>query len=211
MSVTKAISILVVLLMTSGFFTGCIKYDYNERAAQFPEKYFGTQPGYHLLSEHFAVEVNERLMKFYHLDKSTHKKALLGIVTTFWGDFANYGQREVAYAISEDGKRLLFFDEPGVGEGKPIPMKIGVFVADLYLMDVDNAQKQLLYSDVHRLGTSCVDLPKNYIRYGKISAVGNIEKIAYSTESKEVFLEARRKMLWDSGEKDKICGPLDVL
>jgi len=195
-------------LVAIGILAGCTTYDYKKYGADEPEKYFGTQPGYHKLSDYYSVEVNDRLMKFYFLGKSTHDKELIGTVGTFWFDRSNYGPREIAYAISADGRRLLFFDEPGIGEGRPVGTKSGTVAANLYAIDAGNGQRQLLYPDVHRRGTSCVDLPKSYIRFGKIRSIGNIESIAYSTDGKEVSLEARRKALWDRGEKDKICGPL---
>jgi len=198
-------------LMAMGVLVGCTTYDYKNYGAHQPDKYFGTQPGYHELSDHFSVEVNDRLMKFYFLGKSPQKKEQIGIVATFWFDRSNYGPREIAYAISEDGKRLLFFDEPGVGEGRPVGIKNGTVAANLYVIDARDGRRQLLYPDVHRRGTSCVDLPRNYIRFGKIRSIGDIESIAYSTDGKEVSLEARRRALWDRGEKDKICGPLYAL
>lgn len=195
-------------LVAISLIAGCTTYDYKKHGAPAPEKYFGTQPGYHKLSDHFAVEVNERVMKFYFLGSTSPMKQAIGVVAIFWFDHSNYGPREIAYAISEDGRRLLFFDEPGVLEGRPVATKNGTFAADLYVIDASNGARQLLRADVHRRGTSCVDLPRNYIRYGNIRSIGNIEGIAYSTDGEEVSLEARRKFLWDRGEKDKICGPL---
>jgi hypothetical protein len=195
-------------LMAMGALAACTTYEYKNYGARQPDKYFGTQPGYHKLSDHFSVQADDRLMKFYVLGKATQDKEQIGIVATFWFDRSNYGPREVAYAISEDGKRLLFFDEPGVGEGRPVGTKNGTVAANLYMIDAANGRRQLLYPDVHRRSTSCVDLPRNYIRFGKIRSIGNIEGIAYSTDGAEISLEARRKALWDHGEKDKICGPL---
>jgi hypothetical protein len=161
-----------------------------------------------LLSEHFATEVTRELTKFYYLDKKTQRKEQIGVVGTFWFDRSNYGPREIAYAISDDGKRLLFFDEPDVGEGKPVGMKYGTVAANLYVIDSSDARRQLVQPDVHRRGTSCVELPRNYIRFGKIRSIGDIESIAYSTEGREESLEARREALWNRGERNKICGPL---
>jgi len=195
-------------LTATGLAAGCSTYDYKQYAAHEPDKYFGTQPGYHLLSKHFATEVTHGLTKFYYLDRNTQRKEQIGVVMTFWFDRSNYGPREIAYAISADGKRLLFFDEPGVAEGKPVGSKHGTVAANLYVIDASDARRQLVHPDVHRRGTSCVDLPRNYIRFGKIRSIGDIESIAYSTEGREVSLEARRKALWDQGARDKICGPL---
>jgi hypothetical protein len=161
-----------------------------------------------VLSAYYAMEVSRELTTFYYIDKNTQRKEQIGVVETFWFDRSNYGPREVAYAVSADGSRLLFFDEPGVGDGRPVGMKHGTVAANLYLIDASDGRRELVRRDVHRRGTSCVELPKNYIRFGTIRSIGNIESIAYSTEGREVSLEARRKALWERGAKDKICGPL---
>ena len=195
-------------LTAMGIAMGCTAYDYQQYAAKEPDKYFGTQPGYHLLSDHFATDVSHGLTRFYYIDKNTQRKEQIGAVMTFCFDRLNSGPREIAYAVSADGRRLLFFDEPGVTDGKPVGSKHGTVAANLYLIDASDARRQLVDSDVHRRGTSCVELPRNYVRFGKIRSIGDIESTAYSTEGREVSLEARRKTLSAQGAKDKICGPL---
>jgi hypothetical protein len=199
-----------ILLVALSLNTGCTTNEYKSLPLERQQRDYGTQPGYHMLSEYFSVDVNERLMRFYFLGQRKNEKRLLGTIATVWGDYANYGPREIAYAISNDGKRLLFFDEPGIDEGKPRGMKNGVGVADLYIFDVQKEGKTLVYRDVHRQSFSCVRFPRNFIYYGRVPRSVTIDPFAYSTEGREISLEDRRKKLFESGNAAKICGPLEV-
>lgn len=186
----------------------CTAYRYSEYGAKEPEKFYGTQPGHHKLSDNFSVEVSDYLMRFYFLGHSPSEKQMLGVLKVRWYDRSDYGPRQMAYAISPDGKRLLFFDEPGAEQGAPLKTKDSVVVADLYLFDADRGQRELLQRDVHRRGIGCVEFPRNYLPYGVVHSIANIEVFAYSTEREEVSLEARRQRMIESGLERKLCGPL---
>lgn len=197
-----------MLLLALIFNTGCVSFDYKNLSASEQKKYYGTQPGDHKLSDYFSVDVSKGMMQFYFLRQSRVDKEMIGVIAAKWSDYANWGPREIAYAISDDGKRLLFFDEPGFDNGKPVNTKHGVVVADLYLFDAQSGQKMLIYRDVHRRGFACEDFPRNFVRFGKVSPGFNIEGFAYSTEGIEISLEARRKKLREAGRSAAICGPL---
>ena len=192
----------IALIATASLAAGCTTFEYQKYGAREPDQHFGTQPGYHVLSEFFAIEVSSKLAKVYYLDGATKEKVQVGTLSIFWFDRSNYGPRATYYAISGNGRRLLFFDEPGVKEGSAPDYTIS---PDLYVIDAADGRRQLLFAKVHRHSTNCVVLPRNYVRFRK---AGDTHHVAYSTDGQEVSLEARRKALWDRGDKDKICGPL---
>ncbi len=200
---------LVLFCLFSGFsVTACTTYRYTDLQPADAGSYANTQAGYHKLSEHFSINVDKRLTKVYFLVGEKKQKQLIGTVRSIWFEFSDYGPREIVYAISMDGRKLLFFNEPAVAEGAPDNLKNGVAVADLYLQDASDDKPVLLFKDVHRLGTSCVQFPSNFIRFGKILPTGEIEPIAFSTESIIVKLDDRRKSLYKRGNKAAVCGPL---
>lgn len=182
--------------------------EFNNLSPENQQKYYGTQPGDHKLSDYFSIEVDRNLMKFYFWGQSRATRQLIGVIATKWSDRANWGPREIAFAISQDGNRLLFFDEPDVDKGQPTRMKHGVVVADLYQFDAASGTKTLIRSDVHRRGFSCEQLPRNYVRFGHVNPGFRIEGVAFSTEGEEISLEARRKRLREAGRGSEICGPL---
>ncbi len=195
---------LVILLLSAG----CVSNDYKNLSLESRQEYYGTQPGSHKLSESFSVDVNNGMMKFYFHAQSKTDKELIGVIAAVWSDYANWGPREIAYAISDDGNRLLFFDEPGIDKGKSVNTKNGVVVADLYLFDALSGRKSVIYRDVHRQGFSCEELPRNFVHFGNVKSGFNIEGVAYSTEGREISLEARSKELREAGKSAEICGPL---
>jgi len=204
----RNIDLAVTLCVVISLLAACATNDYEKLSPEKKQKYYGTQPGYHKLSDYFSVDVGKGMMQFYFLGQSKSDKELIGVIAPIWGDYANWGPREIAYAISDDGKRLLFFDEPGIDERKPVKTKDGIVVADLYVFDAQSGRKDLVYSDIHRRGFSCEELPRNYVRFGRVHPNFNIESFAYSTDGDEVSLEDRRKKLFEGGDKEKICGPL---
>ena len=171
-------SAVVALSLSSCF----ASYDSLSPEQQY--KYHGTQPGYHSLSDYFAVEVGKKLMKFYYLGHSGHDKLLLGTILALTYDATNWGRRETAFGISEDGQRLLFFDEPGVAQ-----YKTGRLRADLYLFDATAERKTLVRHEILRYSDSCIDIPRNAVRFGvERPASGSSDEFAYSTEGKETAL-----------------------
>jgi len=157
---------------------------YDNLSPEQQVKYYGTQPGYHSLSDYFAVDVAKGLMRFYYLGRSGHDKVLLGTVLAFAFDASNWGPRDTAFGISDDGQRLLFFDEPGV-----VQYKSGRLRADLYLFDTTAEHKTLIRHEILRYSTSCIDVPRNAVRFGvERPASGSSDEFAYSTEGKETPL-----------------------
>jgi hypothetical protein len=84
-------------------------------------KYKGTEPGWHALSPYFAVEIkaNSRATFYHYRDPQNPKtREMIGGEYMFWpslptsGGANRFGPRENAYAISEDGRSLLYFREP---------------------------------------------------------------------------------------------------
>lgn len=189
---------------------GCVVYSYDEYGSNDPDRFFGTQPGYHKLSEYFAVDVSGYLMRFYFTGGPTGQPEKIGVLLRHLYDRSDYGPRNEAFALSQDGRRLLFFDEPGAEERKPRNTKNYVVVADLYLLDADDGHRELLHPDVHRGGSGCIRIPRNYLPFGIVHSIGNIELLAYTTEREEISFEARRKSLIESGKKDEVCGPFHV-
>lgn len=199
---------ILFCLLTALYLSGCTTYHYADLQQVDADKYMNTQAGYHKLSDHFSINVDRRLTKVYYLTGDKKQKQLIATVRTIWFEFSDYGPREIVYAISGDGRRLLFFNEPDVAGGAPDNLKNGVAVADLYLLDASDDRPVLLYKDVHRLGVSCVEFPPNFIRFGKVLPAGEIQAIAFSTESIAVSLDDRRKSLYKRGNKAAVCGPL---
>lgn len=151
----------IPIVLAVGLLAVRTTYEYREFGSKEPDKYYGTQPEHHELSEYFSVNVEHRLMKFYFLGRSAGDRELPGTVGTYWFGRSNYGPRGSAYAIADDGKRQLFLNEPGIAEGQPINSKIGTVAAELYVFDVESSRRPLLYPDVHRQGGSCVELPRS--------------------------------------------------
>jgi hypothetical protein len=79
--------------------------------------YKGTEPGWHDLSPYYAVDISGKgKAKFYHYpDPSNRKKReTLGGQMMFWPgeEFLHkelFGPRENSYAVSSDGRSLLYF------------------------------------------------------------------------------------------------------
>ena len=81
-------------------------------------KYRGTEPGWHALSPYFAVDIkSNRKATFYHQRDPEDPKArdAIGRQDVYWPtgelviDKNKFGPREDAYAVSQDGRSLLYF------------------------------------------------------------------------------------------------------
>jgi len=186
---------------------GCFpSYEFKDLTPRNQQTAFGTQPGYHELSPHFAVEVDYELTRFYYLGKPGSETEEIGAIVTRWAEFSNYGPREIAYAISDDGKRLLFYNEPGVGEGEPLRIVDYWPRADLYLFDIDAGSPKLVHRDAHRQVFICGEFPRDYIYLGKIVADRSTpEGYAYSTQKNEKSLDEIRRKLEEVGRSHEFC------
>ena len=201
----RAFALLAALSLASPAFAG---NKFKKLPPERQAKYFGTQPGYHRLSDAFAIEVRDRLMTFYFLGATGDgDKTTIGVIAATWSEYSDFGPREIAYAISSDGKRLLFFDEPGVGD-RPIAIKHGVGVADLYRMDADKGEKEIVYGEIHRRGFSCIEFPGNMVRFSQVRPGFQLDEFAYSTEGEEISVAERHRKLVEAKRVDQICGPL---
>jgi len=189
-SVTHSgVAVACGLVVALSLQAGCTTTKYRDLPVDQQEWAAATQPGYHLLSEYFSVEVSNGRngrMTFYFLGQSKRERRPLGTIASVWADYAEFGTRQIAYAISGDGKRLLFFDEFGIDQGKTR------FGPNLYLFDAQEEKMSLIYRDVHRQTFSIVKLPRNFIYYGRVRPGGVADGFAYSTEGEEYPLGGRR-------------------
>ncbi len=111
--------ILVGLLLA----TGCnvtVRHRFGNLKPNEQAAHAGTQTGFHRLSPYFAVSVSggtigNRTMEFCHFPDGGGRKKLIGMVTGFLLDGADYGARNQHFALSADGRQLLYFHEEALG------------------------------------------------------------------------------------------------
>ncbi len=185
--------LFAVLVATAGL-VACVSSRYSQLSDSEKARYFGTQPGYHILSPNFSVKVSGRRMWFYRLYGSGGQE-LIGVFYPPRFDFSNYGDRQSVYGISEDGKRLLYFNGQELASGKLNK------VTGLYINDVSKGDK-LITQDISSI-TTCVKLPKNFM----VSGVKGTT-FYYSTEGKKISASDRLKRLFAQGRGKEVCGPL---
>jgi len=91
-------------------------------------KYRGTEPGWHALSPYFAVNIKSNgKATFYHVrnPEDPNARDAIGRQDMYWptGELViqkrKFGPREQAYAVSQDGRSLLYFRDPLVLFGDP--------------------------------------------------------------------------------------------
>jgi len=187
---------------------GCFpSYKFKNLPPRNQQTAFGTQPGYHELSQHFAVKVNKKLTRFYYLGKpGSETEEKIGTILTMWAEFSDYGPREISYAISDDGRRLLFYNEPAVSEGEHPKVVDHWPRADLYLFDIDVGSPRLIHGDAHRQVFLCGEFPPDYIYLGKVVAERvTPDGYAYSTQDNERSLDEIRLNLDNAGRIDEFC------
>ena len=115
-----AVGILSLLSISCSVF---LKHDYEDLSAADKERYLGTQVGFHRLSPYFAVAVggggtgNVRLMQIYFYENGTSRRHLIGTLEAVTFESADYGPRDQHFAISDDGRKLLYFHEAKHGYG----------------------------------------------------------------------------------------------
>ncbi len=135
-------ALLALILVSS---TGCAHYaQLSQLPAEEQAKYKGTEPGRHVLSPYFAVEIKENSWAtFYHYRDPQDPKTreTIGGAYMFWpslptwaGRVNRFGPRPNAYAVSEDGRSLLYFREPKVSAFRSLfEERPRSFPADLHL------------------------------------------------------------------------------
>ena len=177
---------LFALLCFSVFLLSCgimPERHYADLSQQDKQKYAGTQYGFHTLSKHFAVDVSRKTntVSFYHYevdDNGEQKETLIGTISAYMFDFSDFGSRENAFAISEDGRVLLYFHESAQSHGR-------LHKADGLYVYQHGRGDQLVHRNVDRYSYGSGDLPRNAITFAvKINA---FETQAYvrTTEGEE--------------------------
>ncbi len=117
---------------------GCGATVLSQLTPEVQPRYRGTEPGRHVLSPHFVIEIKSNgRATFFHVPdpRDPERRTKLGAQDMFWppGSFevsgvmrevyrCRFGPRENAYAISPEGRSLLYFKEGGLltpGPGHP--------------------------------------------------------------------------------------------
>ncbi len=94
--VAVAAALMVVLAGGCGV---ALKQRYSRLSPEDQAQYAGTQTGFHRLSDYFAVivsggAVSPRVMEFYYYPDGGGRKLLIGTITAYLYDSADYGPRE---------------------------------------------------------------------------------------------------------------------
>jgi len=117
---------VVVVGIFSLFLISCsvfLKHEYEDLQPAEKEQYLGTQVGFHRLSPYFAVAVGGgsagtvRLMQIYFYENGTSRRHLIGTLEAVTFESADYGPRDQHFAMSDDGRKLLYFHEAKHGYG----------------------------------------------------------------------------------------------
>jgi hypothetical protein len=117
------IAAAVILSLLSISCSVFLKHEYEDLSAADKERYLGTQVGFHRLSPYFAVAVGggsagkPRLMQIYYYENGTSRRHLIGVIEAVKFESADYGPRDQHFAISDDGRNLLYFHEANHGYG----------------------------------------------------------------------------------------------
>ena len=111
-----------------------LKHEYDDLSAADQEQHLGTQVGFHRLSPYFAVSVGggtagtPRLMQIYFYENGTSRRHLIGTVEAVTFESSDFGPRDQHFAMSEDGRKLLYFHEARYGYGA-LDKPDGLYVA----------------------------------------------------------------------------------
>jgi len=156
---------------------------YADLSAQDKEKYFGTQYGYHILSDYFAVDVSRKTktVSFYHYETDEdgrQKETLIGTAAAYMFDFSDFGSRENTFAISNDGHVLLYFHEAAQSRNR-LSKPDGLYVYHHGRGD------HLVHRNVDRYHYGSGDLPRNSIIFSKKINAFEIESFVRTTEGEE--------------------------
>lgn len=124
------------------------------------------QPGHNRISQYFSVEVTggvvtARSIRYYHHPDGGQKSELIGADL-----FPVMASRQTAYAISDDGKRFLYFHNRELKEG--VTKESG-----LYLFTHGDGDK-ITYRRAYNNHNPSEKLPKNAVAFGKIPPESHI-------------------------------------
>lgn len=126
--IPSRMSVLCLAAAAAAMCMGCTTATLSQLPPADQAKYKGTEPGWHQLSPYFGVEIrsNARATFFHVRDPQAPKtRESIGGQDMFWphGPYnmagvmriadPKFGPRENAYAISEDGRALLYFKDGG--------------------------------------------------------------------------------------------------
>jgi hypothetical protein len=139
----------------------------------------GTQPGRHLLSPWFTVEVRKSTLDqpraaFYHTpDRSAPDQLVkLGEQYVYWptGEYVTdkqeFGPRRCSYAISADGRALLYFVEPSVPFSMPHQdWEPRPFGASLHLYRVGLGDSLIAEDVTHHVDVYGLEVPGDAVVY----------------------------------------------
>jgi hypothetical protein len=164
-------------------------------------KYKGTEPGWHVLSPYFAVDIKSNgKATFYHLRDQGDAKArdAIGRQDMYWptGELVinkrKFGPRESAYAVSQDGRSLLYFRDRGVLFDDPHREPGGPprdFRAELHLYR-HGLGDSLIVSDVDR-----------WTEHAPADPPLSGEAVIYYLPDKHGHKSRLTRNLWDRGER----------
>ena len=114
---------IVVLSCSTAACSAFLKHEYEDLTPAEQEQHLGTQAGFHRLSPYFAVSVGggtagtPRLMQIYFYENGTSRRHLIGTLEAVTFESADFGPRDQHFAMSEDGRKLLYFHEARYGYG----------------------------------------------------------------------------------------------
>ena len=150
-------------------FTSCVEHRYSDLGPEKQALYSGTQRGHHELSDVFFVRVSRGGgMRFYHYNPESDRKTLIGTIRAPRYDSSDYGSRGGAFAISRDGKTLLYFHNPGASRDSPAKVE-GLYQFTHGIGDA------LIYDDCLRQSG---DVPENTVTFTRPR--GSIQAILYN-------------------------------
>jgi hypothetical protein len=125
---------VVVISCVTASCSAFLKHEYEDLAPDAKEQHLGTQAGFHRLSPYFAVAVGggsagtERLMQIYFYENGTSRRHLIGTVEAVTFESSDFGPRDQHFAVSDDGRKLLYFHEARYGYGA-LDKPDGLYVA----------------------------------------------------------------------------------
>jgi len=139
-------------------------------------RFKGTEPGWHVLSPYFAVEIrsNSSATFYYSPDPQNSKvRKPIGKQYMYWLGVSQegtrkFGPRENAYVVSTDGQSLLYFRDPHFFSGNEYEAWGNSFRAELYLYRHGLGDSLIAKGISHWVVSSRSPVPADAVIYAEV-------------------------------------------